>query len=63
VILEPAEKSMVITGSVGEWESWTNMLFPQSGAYAVPDALDLVIIDRENDVGVYVEPNLWMRHV
>ena len=63
VILGPADKSMVITGSVGEWESWTRMLFPQSGAYVVPDALDLVVIDRDNDIGVYIEPNLWMRHV
>jgi hypothetical protein len=39
------------------------MLFPQSGAYVVPDALDLVVIDRDNDIGVYIEPNLWMRHV
>ena len=62
VILQPAEQSMVITGSVGEWETWTDMLFPQSGAYVVPEALDLVVIDRENDVGVYREPNLWMRH-
>lgn len=63
VILRPANASMVITGSVAEWESWTGMLFPQSGPHVVPDALDLVVIDRENDHGVYIEPNLWMRHV
>jgi GNAT superfamily N-acetyltransferase len=62
VILEPAERSMVITGSVDEWQSWTGMLFPQSGAYVVPGALDFVVIDCDNDIGVYIEPNLWMRH-
>ncbi len=61
-ILGPAERSMEIAGSVEEWQSWTGMLFPQSGAYVVPDALDLVVIDCDNDLGVYVEPNLWMRH-
>lgn len=63
VILEPADKSMVITGSVDEWESWTGLRFPQSGAYVVPDALDLVVIDCDHDLGVYIEPNLWMRHL
>jgi len=28
----------------------------------VPDALDLVSIDREQDRGTYRETNLWMRH-
>ena len=31
--------------------------------YVVPDALDLVDIDREADRGVYRETNLWMRHL
>jgi GNAT superfamily N-acetyltransferase len=62
-ILVPAPSSMVITGSVSEWESWTGMDFPDSGRYVVPDALDLVTIDRDTDVGTYVEPNLWMQHL
>jgi hypothetical protein len=61
-ILGPARRSMVITGSVGEWESWTEMVFPQTGHYVVPDALGLVDIDREADQGTYVEDNLWMQH-
>jgi hypothetical protein len=28
----------------------------------VPDALDLVRIDRAADRGTYAETNLWMRH-
>jgi GNAT superfamily N-acetyltransferase len=61
-VLATAARSMVISGSVDDWESWTGMLFPESGSYVVPDALDLVVIDRGADVGTYVEPNLWMRH-
>jgi hypothetical protein len=53
---------MVITGSVSEWENWTGTVFPDSGTYVVPDALDLVEIDREADIGTYIEPNLWMQH-
>lgn len=58
----PAVDSMLVTGSVAEWESWTGMAFPRSGRYAVPGALDPVVIDREHDWGEYSETNVWMRH-
>jgi len=61
-ILAPAPRSMVITGTVAEWESWAEMAFPQSGHYVVPAALDLVEIDREADRGTYAETNLWIQH-
>jgi GNAT superfamily N-acetyltransferase len=62
-ILGPAHRSMVITGTVAEWENWAKMAFPQSGRYVVPDALDLVRVDRDADCGTYAETNLWMRHL
>jgi GNAT superfamily N-acetyltransferase len=62
-ILGPARRSMVITGTVVEWEGWAKMAFPQSGRYVVPDALDLVRVDRDADRGRYDETNLWMRHL
>jgi GNAT superfamily N-acetyltransferase len=62
-ILAPAPRSMIIIGTVAEWEGWAAMAFPETGQYVVPDALDLVTIDREQDRGTYAESNLWMRHV
>jgi GNAT superfamily N-acetyltransferase len=62
-ILTPAQPSMIITGTVAEWEQWTGMTFPESSQYVVPDALDLVDISREKDRGTYAETNLWMRHL
>jgi GNAT superfamily N-acetyltransferase len=62
-ILAPAPHSMIITGSVAEWEDWAAMAFPETGSYVVPGALDLVAIDREWDRGSYDETNLWMRHL
>jgi hypothetical protein len=38
------------------------MPFPASGGYCVPGALNLVEVDRENDVAIYREDNLWLRH-
>ena len=61
-IVKVAPKSVVTTGTVAEWEEWTEMAFPESGAYVVSGALVPVEIDRDRDQGVYVEPNVWMVH-
>ncbi len=61
-ILGVCPGSLVVTGTVAEWEEWAGMTFPDSGVYVVEDALVPVEIDRDADVGRYVEPNVWMRH-
>ena len=61
-VLWIAERSMTVEGTIGEWESWTEMPFPESGSYVLPGALVPIEIDREADLGRYVEPNVWMRH-
>jgi hypothetical protein len=54
--------SLHITGTVGEWESWTDMAFPESGDYVFPAGLATVHIDRGADFGDYWEPNIWIIH-
>lgn len=54
--------SLTVRGTVPEWETWTNLAFPESGRYVVPGALQPIVIDRERDLGRYDEPNIWMRH-
>ena len=54
--------SLVVEASVAEWEEWTGIAFPDTGAYVVDGALVPVEIDREANTGRYVEPNVWMRH-
>ncbi len=54
--------SMLVTGTVAEWEDWAAMAFPESGEHIVPGALVPVTISREDDLGLYLEPNVWMRH-
>jgi hypothetical protein len=60
--LAPAPRSMKITGTVEEWETWTGVAMPESGEYLFEDALQPVKIDRERDLGTYFEPNVWMIH-
>jgi GNAT superfamily N-acetyltransferase len=61
-VLRPEPRSLRITGSRAEWEEWTEMAFPESGEYVFPGGLATVEIDREQDVGRYWEPNVWMEH-
>jgi hypothetical protein len=61
-ILGIAERSMTVEGSIDEWEGWTEMAFPDSGRYVLPQALVPIEIDRDANRGRYVEPNVWMRH-
>lgn len=61
-VSNPLPRSMRITGSVGEWESWTGMTFPESGDFVFPEGLAPVHIDRAHDQGSYWEPNVWMVH-
>jgi GNAT superfamily N-acetyltransferase len=53
-------RSMRITGTVADWESWTGMAFPETGNYVFPAGLATVHIDRERNVGDYWEPNVWI---
>jgi hypothetical protein len=61
-VATPLPRSLQITGSVGDWETWTGLVFPESGDYVFPEGLATVHIDRDTDVGSYWEPNVWMIH-
>jgi len=51
-----------MTGTVNQWENWAKMPFPDSGDYVIPDGLSTLRVDLDNNKGVYIEPNVWMRH-
>jgi GNAT superfamily N-acetyltransferase len=57
-----AEASQTITGTVEQWERWTQLQFPESGRYAIAGALAPLEINLANDIGTCIEPNLWMEH-
>lgn len=61
-ILKPERESVRVSGTVSEWEQWTQMAFPESGEYVIPEGLQPLSIDREVDAGLYYEPNVWMVH-
>ena len=61
-LLRPEPHSLRITGTVAEWESWIDLPLPESGAYVFAHGLAPLEVDREQDVGRYWEPNVWVRH-
>jgi GNAT superfamily N-acetyltransferase len=54
--------SMTIAGTVAEWSQWTGRMFDRSGETEVDGALAPVFVSVEQNFGVYVEPNVWVRH-
>jgi hypothetical protein len=59
-ILKPEPRSLRITGSSDEWETWTGIAFPEDGEYVFPQGLaPLTVRDGR---GGYWEPNVWMLH-
>lgn len=61
-VMKCVDTTLRIEGTIEEWESWTGMIFPESGAYVVKHALQPVQMDVESNVGIYHEPNVWMQH-
>jgi hypothetical protein len=61
-ILAGAPDSQTMTGTVAEWEEWSGIPLPSSGDYVIPRGLTVLHVDREADLGTYVEPNIWIRH-
>jgi GNAT superfamily N-acetyltransferase len=59
-ILASAPRSMTVVARRPQWEEWTGMNFPEDGDYVVPGAL--VPVHFKNGRGLYVEPNVWVRH-
>jgi hypothetical protein len=61
-LLAAAPASQTMTGTVAEWEQWSGIALPSSGDYVIPKGLSVLHVDREADLGTYVEPNIWIRH-
>lgn len=61
-ILRPVPRSLRITGTVSEWESWIELALPESGEYVFPHGLATLRVDCDADLGSYWEPNVWMQH-
>ena len=51
-----------MTGTVAQWERWTELALPSTGTYVIADGLAPLTVDRERGTGTYVEPGIWVQH-
>ncbi len=61
-LLEIADPSMTITGSVEDWRRWTGLALTRPGAYVLPGGLAPLLVDAYDGTAVYEEPNVWVAH-
>ncbi|MDP9819608.1 N-acetyltransferase [Spirilliplanes yamanashiensis] len=61
-IVNVAHHSMVVPARPERWREWTGLPFDTTGPVEVPFALSPVHCDIDQDVAVYVEPNVWVHH-
>lgn len=59
-LVKVCPRSMTVSGSVAEWESWTGLRFPESGLYVIEGALVPLKIMADKNEGLYIEPNVWL---
>jgi hypothetical protein len=59
-LVKVCPRSMAVSGTVQEWEEWTGIRLPESGLYTIAGALMPLKIARDKNVGIYVEPNVWV---
>lgn len=57
-----APNALTVEASITEWEKWTGETVYGSGKYIIPGALQPVVMDVEEDIGRYEDPNYWMKH-
>jgi hypothetical protein len=62
-IVRSAPYSMTVHGTLAQWRAWTGLPFDREGPVPVPGGLAPVLVSQASDLGVYVEPNVWIRHV
>ncbi|MGI5487963.1 N-acetyltransferase [Microtetraspora malaysiensis] len=60
-IVKVAPFAMTITGTLTQWEEWTGKPL-QPGPNIVDGALVPVLASVEQNLGIYVEPNVWVEH-
>ena len=62
-VVKVAPFSMTIHGTLDDWRTWTGLPFDNDGPVDVIGGLAPVLVSQSRNLGVYIEPNIWVRHV
>jgi amino acid adenylation domain-containing protein len=61
-IVGAAPLSQLVEGTLSEWASWTGQMWQKSGLYTLPDTLQPVEVNVEEDWARYYDPSIWVMH-
>jgi hypothetical protein len=61
-IMNVCSVSFIVQAPIKDWERWTQRSYAQNGKYRADQALALVTIDLNNNLGTYVEENVWIKY-
>lgn len=61
-VVTTSDASQVFHGTAAQWEDWSGLVLPATGAYLVPQALAPLQLDHGHDRGTLTEPGVWVRH-
>ncbi|WP_409186883.1 GNAT family N-acetyltransferase [Amycolatopsis sp. VS8301801F10] len=53
--------AMTVTGTLAQWQQWTGLRL-EDGHTVIPGGIAPVLASTEQDLGGYVEPNVWYEH-
>ncbi|MBE1506540.1 hypothetical protein [Rhizobium viscosum] len=61
-LVKVAPRSMRVEAPLSQWSEWSGLRFPVCGLYHLEGGLAPLMADCESGLGLYEEPNIWMRH-
>lgn len=54
--------SATVQAPLQRWREWTGLPFDRDGETHVPGGLGPVLVSTAHNIGVYIEPNMWVLH-
>lgn len=61
-ILNICSESVLVRATLAKWRQWIKLPLTESGEYELPGGLAPLVVDVAANVGVYREPNVWVRY-
>ena len=61
-IINVCHNSVCVKATLDKWRDWTGLQLSASGPTLVEGALMPVLINTETNIGIYSEPNVWVRY-
>jgi hypothetical protein len=61
-ILNVCSQSVIVKATLSKWQEWLGHPIQNTQDLQLPMGLSLLKVDAANNIGFYVEPNIWVRY-